>query len=67
MIVYGIRNNTEIGEELFKGDMSECKTFCKALIPSDFYSLNICEDNGIIAKRLFAHGARAKDFSELLK
>ncbi len=66
MLVCGCKKNEDVDTNLFKGNLEECKAYCKKLVPADFYSLDIVEDNGLISKRIFLHGTFAEDFFELL-
>ena len=66
MLVYGMLHNEQVAKELFKGDMDECISFVKSLVPSDFESLNIDTDDGRIEKRFVVHGSPAEDFLSLI-
>ena len=55
MIVYGILRRAEVGSILFSGSLKECREFVREnekLDLDDYYSVNICEDNGIIVERV---------------
>jgi hypothetical protein len=66
MIVYGTLKSEDAGNVLFKGNMEECKTFVKGLVPDDYDSLNIDQENGVIEKRYIVNGGFAEDFKELI-
>lgn len=55
MIVYGILRRAEVGSILFSGSLKECREFVREdekLDLDDYYSVNICEDNGIIIEKV---------------
>lgn len=55
MIVYGILRRAEVGSILFSGSLKECREFVRddeKLDLDDYYSVNICEDNGIIIEKV---------------
>jgi len=55
MIVYGILRGAEVGTTLFDGSLKECREFVRddeKLDLDDYYSVNICEDNGIIIEKV---------------
>jgi hypothetical protein len=53
MIVFAIPRDDENGKVLFQGTMKECEDYTKELRDfSNFYSINICKENGEIEKRI---------------
>jgi hypothetical protein len=46
--------------------MEECKALVKGLVPDDYDSLNIDQENGVIEKRYIVNGGFAEDFKELV-
>lgn len=53
MIVFAIPRDKDEGEILFSGSMDECENFTNDLRDLfNFYSINICKDNGEIVKRI---------------
>lgn len=67
MVVFGTLKNENAGSQLFNGDIQSCKEFCKKLVPADYEAVNICEDNGIISKRIIYNGVPAENFKELIE
>ena len=67
MIVWGTKIGDNCGNELYKGTFEQCRTWCKSVVPADYSSLSICEDNGMIVFRLVANGRQAKDYLTLLE
>ena len=54
MIVYGVTNEDK-GIDLFKGSLEDCRDFAKdndKLDLANYYSVNICKDNGEIVERI---------------
>lgn len=51
MIVYGVTNEDK-GIDLFDGSIEECREFLKDKDLANFYSVNICKDNGEIVERI---------------
>ncbi len=54
MIVYGITHADQgnSGHILFNGTLEECREYITRLNKSDYYSLNIDEDNGVIVEKI---------------
>lgn len=67
MIVWGTKISDNCGNELYKGTLEQCRAWCKNIIPADYDSLNICEDNGVIVFRLVANGNQTEDYLTLLE
>lgn len=61
MVVYG---NDKV---LYRGNLEQCRTWCKSAIPADYDSLAICDDSGVIVLRLVNHGKQAEDYITLLE
>ncbi len=66
MIVFGRQKNDDIGSIMFSGGLSACRNYCKSLRPSDYDSISIDLDNGVILKRIVLNGLPAENFTELL-
>lgn len=58
MIVCGTKKDNLY--DLFEGTLDECKKYCKSVIPSEWDSVNICRDNGVIEKRFIKDGQLVK-------
>ena len=54
MVLYGHLKKEEVGNIIYDGSKEECENFAKTLDLDDYYSLNICQDNGIIDERIVA-------------
>lgn len=52
MVVEALRKGEEVSRSLFEGTMQQCRDFVATLHPEQFYTVDICEDNGIIAERI---------------
>lgn len=66
MVVFGSLKNEQIGKVIFSGSLEECKNFCKKIVPSDYESLSIDQDNGVIEKRIISQGVPAENFMDLV-
>ncbi len=67
MIVWGTtKKEKDNGTILFEGEMHACIRYCKGLRSSDFDSICIDQDNGVIEKHIISNGMPAEDFIELL-
>lgn len=55
MILFGILRTEEVGNIIYSGTKEECEKHAKTLDLNDYYSLNICQDNGVIEKRLISN------------
>ena len=56
MVVFGHYVGADFGRELFEGTYSDCLEFIESeLFLRDFYSLNICFDNGTICQRIVSY------------
>lgn len=51
MIVYGVTNEDK-GIDLFDGSIEECREFLKDKDLTNYYSVNICRDNGEIVEHI---------------
>lgn len=52
MILYGILKTEEAGTILYNGSKEVCRDYANKLNWSDYYSLTIDYDNGVIDERL---------------
>ena len=66
MIVFGTRKGEDYGNELYKGDLEQCKEWCKNAVPEEYDKLDICRSNGVIEWRLVRDGMPFWDFDKLI-
>lgn len=66
MIICGLKNGENVSANLYEGTLEQCKAWCRTETPAEYESLNICENNGVIALRIFKNGQPTKDFLNLL-
>ena len=52
MVLYGHLKTEEVGNIIYSGTKEECENHAKTLDLNDYYSLNICQDNGVIDERI---------------
>lgn len=52
MVLYGHLKTKEVGNIIYSGTKEECENHAKTLDLNDYYSLDICQDNGVIDERI---------------
>ena len=52
MIIFGRKRGENVGNVLFQGDIDKCQEFADRLDKSEFETLTLDEDNGIIKEWL---------------
>lgn len=53
MIIFAIRRDQDEGQIIFSGTLDECEKQAKEIKDLfNYYSINICQDNGEIVKRI---------------